>query len=498
MPRIFDNIERELVEALRQSLALSERADMCVGYFNLRGWKLLQDLIEPWPGGEGHCCRLLVGMQRLPQEDLRVLLGVHEDDVDQNKVVRLKQEVAAEFRRQLTIGSPTNEDEAGLRRLSSQIKAGKVKVKLFLRHPLHAKLYLLHRPDPQNPRLGIVGSSNLTMSGLQGNGELNVDVLDHDATDKLHKWFNDRWNDRWCLDISDALVEIIDNSWARPDIVPPYHIYLKIAYHLSLEAQAGLAEFKIPRDIQKELFKFQSEAVRIAAGLIHRRGGCLVGDVVGIGKTRVASAVARILQEDLLFETLIICPVNLVPMWKDYVAKYRLIAEILPVSRVEKELPKLRRYRLVLIDESHNLRNPEGKRYRAIQEYVLENESRVIMLSATPYNKTYLDLSSQLRLFINAERDLGLRPEALIKSMGGEDAFRAEHPNTSPRTIGAFEVSEHADDWRELMRLPEILDLDYAKFLAAFEAGTGPVNTAKPAVPAAVASLWRWGSRGRW
>ena len=66
--------------------------------------------------------------------------------------------------------------------------------------------------------------------------------------------------------------------------------------------------------------------------------------------------------------------------------------------------PTCARYRLVLIDESHNLRNREGKRYRSIAEYINANDSRVILLSATPYNKTYLDLSNQLRLFIDDER----------------------------------------------------------------------------------------------
>lgn len=70
------------------------------------------------------------------------------------------------------------------------------------------------------------------------------------------------------------------------------------------------------------------------------------------------------------------------------------------------QLPGLRRYRLVLIDESHNLRNREGKRYAAIQNYINENESKCILLSATPYNKTYLDLSNQLRLFVDDEKDI--------------------------------------------------------------------------------------------
>ncbi len=94
--------------------------------------------------------------------------------------------------------------------------------------------------------------------------------------------------------------------------------------------------------------------------------------------------------------------------------------------RRRRELPDLRRYRLVLIDESHNLRNREGKRYRAIQEYIDKNDSRCILLTATPYNKTYLDLSAQLRLFIPEDDDLGIRPEKLI----GDSA----RPNSSAAT----------------------------------------------------------------
>jgi len=75
LPRIFDNIELQLLPALRDTLALSHRSDFCVGYFNLRGWKHLDSLIEPWPSGENACCRLLIGMQRLPPDALRKVAG---------------------------------------------------------------------------------------------------------------------------------------------------------------------------------------------------------------------------------------------------------------------------------------------------------------------------------------------------------------------------------------------------------------------------------------
>jgi hypothetical protein len=477
MPRIFDNIEQQLLPAIKETLAVSERADFCVGYFNMRGWRQIDSLVEQWPGGEGYCCRILVGMQRLPHEELRFALSLAKDSqgIDQQAALRMKKKIAEEFRNQLIIGAPTNEDEAGLRRLACQLRTKKVAVKLFLRHPLHAKLYLLFRPDPINPVVGYLGSSNLTLSGLSRQGELNIDVLDYDACRKLAGWFEERWRDRWCLDISDELAKIIEESWAREEQLPPYYIYLKMAYHLSQEARAGLAEFRIPRDFGNQLFDFQVAAVKIAAHHLLKRGGVLIGDVVGLGKTLMATALARIFEDDHDLETLIICPKNLTPMWEDYREQYRLRARVLSLSQVTNELPKLRRYRLVLIDESHNLRNRNGKRYRAIAEYILENESRVVLLTATPYNKTYLDLSSQLRLFIQEDQDLGIRPEHLLREIN-ETEFACRY-QCSLKSIAAFEKSYLPDDWRELMRL--FLVRRTRSFILDNYAQTDPVNGRK-------------------
>jgi len=454
MPRIFDNIEHKLLEALQNTLRISERADFCVGYFNLRGWRAIDSLMEGWQGNEQGCCRLLIGMQEKPEDELRKIFSLKgEQGIDQSTVVRLKARMAQEFRQQLLVGAPSNEDEEGLRRLSRELRSGKLVVKLFLRHKLHAKLYLLYRTDPNNPITGFMGSSNLTFAGLSGQGELNVDVLDNDACQKLAAWFNDRWDDRWCLDISQELAEIIDESWAREEMLPPYYIYLKMAYHLAEEARAGLLEFRIPRDFKDRLFEYQVAAVKIAAHHLNQRGGVLIGDVVGLGKTLMATALARIMQDDYGTETLVLCPKNLVTMWRDYLHDYHLVGEVHSVSNVQNELPDLRRFRVVVIDESHNLRNREGKRYKVIKDYIEKNESKCILLTATPYNKTYLDLSAQLRLFLSEEqsKDLGIRPERLIGALG-ESRFYAAY-QCPVRSLTAFEKSEYADDWRDLMRL---------------------------------------------
>jgi len=453
MPKIYDNIENHLIQGLNDTLEVSQRSDFCVGYFNLRGWKQVADKIDSLKGGDGNLCRLLIGMQKPPIEIIRDCFSKTEQGIIDNKTASaIKKRLAQEFRDQLTIGIPTEEDETGLRKLSRQIKDKKVTVKLFLRHQLHAKLYLMFRDDKINPVIGYLGSSNLTLAGLLKQGELNVDVLEQDAALKLAKWFNDRWTDQWCIDISKELIEIIDNSWAAERLYSPYHIYLKIAYHLSREARAGLTEFKIPKLLQEKLLNFQQKAVSIAAHYLNKRDGVLIGDVVGLGKTLTATALAKIFEEDFFLETLILCPKNLINMWEDYAHKYQLRARVLPITQAQSALPKLRRYRLVIIDESHNLRNREGKRYRAIQEYIQLNDSKVILLTATPYNKTYLDLSNQLRLFIPEDKDLGISPERFIESIGGRVQFMSRYQH-SATTLPAFEKSDFADDWRELMRL---------------------------------------------
>jgi len=454
MPRIFDNIDKTLLPTLRETIDVSHKSDFSVGYFNLRGWKSISDKVGQFSGGEGAQCRLLIGMQTLPREELKQAYQISGDGdlVDNKRALDLKKKLAYEFRRQLTIGLPTAVDELGLRKLARQLQEKKVVVKYFIRFNLHAKLYLCYRKDPNNPCTAFLGSSNLTFAGLQKQGELNVDVLDHDSTQKLEDWFNDRWEDHWALDITDELIEILETSWASETLVSPYIIYLKMAYHLAKDAREGITEFKLPKVFEDTLFDFQKAAVKIATHHIHRRDGVLIGDVVGFGKTFMATAIARILYDDFQWRILIVCPANLKNMWKEFFDNYQVPANILSHAQTINDLPDLKRHHLVIIDESHNFRNRKGKRFKAVQEYIDQNECKLILLSATPYNKSYHDLSNQLRLFIDESTDLGIRPEEYIRQLGGPEKYHEKHQSPI-RSISAFEKSENVDDWRELMRL---------------------------------------------
>ena len=464
MARIYDNIETKFTKGLQDIITNVgvKRVDFCVGYFNLRGWQLVVNQIDNIPGDyvyEGNvqqfrCCRLLIGMHQPDQELVRRLYS-KDQMPDAAYVQQCKLEIARDFKKQLLLGLPTKQDEWTLRRLSAQMKEDKVCVKLYVTEPLHAKLYLAHRPDDNwNKIQAIMGSSNLTYSGLTKQGELNAEFGDSDSAKKLADWFDDRWNDRFCIDITKELIDAIDNSWAGEEIIPPYYIYLKTAYHLSADARSGVKEFVLPPEFQNDLFDFQQTAVKIAARHLNsdKRGGAMIGDVVGLGKTITACAIAKIYEMTYASSTLIICPANLQDMWDKYRKKYDLKADIMSMAK-PIDIDNARYYRLIIVDESHNLRNENGVRYRNIKGLIERQDSKVLLLTATPYNKDFSDLAAQLKLFISEDDDLGIRPEEYIRSLGGDRAFLQKHSEVFIRSIKAFEKSEKLDDWQELMKL---------------------------------------------
>jgi superfamily II DNA or RNA helicase len=138
-------------------------------------------------------------------------------------------------------------------------------------------------------------------------------------------------------------------------------------------------------------------------------------------------------------------------MWAKYRKQYDLKADIMSMAK-PIDVDNARYYKLIIVDESHNLRNSQGMRYRNIRDLIQKQDCKVLLLTATPYNKQYKDLSSQLRLFVDDDTDLGIRPEAYIREIGGERRFAERHEDFI-RSIKAFERSECQEDWQELMKL---------------------------------------------
>lgn len=174
----------------------------------------------------------------------------------------------------------------------------------------------------------------------------------------------------------------------------------------------------------------------------------MLGDVVGLGKTITATAVAMLLREEYGWDTLVICPKNLVRMWQEeYIDAYEVAGRVIPHSMAAKELPDLRRFRFVIIDESHTMRNDTRQDYKALRDYIRANDCRVLMLTATPFNTRFSDVANQIGLYIDDDDDVGLQPLAAL----AKDPSLADRVDGKVTSLAAFRRSDEPEDWKRLM-----------------------------------------------
>ena len=459
MPNIFDNLtdSTRLGPALRDSLDEFDSVDVATGYIDLRGWSNLADVLDEKSITEAGrpTARVLVGM--VAPADSQQLLDMLQDDVqppeygsdihDLERAIARRDQLVSHLRTQLMRGLATREGQQTLQTLKRQLEEGAVAMKVFTEKPLHGKTYIFHAPAKKHgSRWGYVGSSNLTGAGLNRNLELNIDVQDSDATAKLASWFEERWEDRFSLDITAEIIDLIANSWADEEQPTPFEVYLKVCHSLSQDARDGMG-YVLPKSMSDLLLDYQESAVRTPSRRIVRRGGTMLGDVVGLGKTLTAVATALMLQAAEDYSTLVLCPKNLRPMWEKHIEEYDINGRVVPYSMADKVLPELKRFNLVICDESHNLRNNSTIAYDAIHQYVRTNSSKVLLLTATPYNLAFTDVANQIGLYIDEDDDLGIVPsEALHK-----DPNLMAKVDGKINTLTAFRKSEEPEDWKRLM-----------------------------------------------
>lgn len=459
MPNIYDNLadDTRLGPALRDSLAHFDTVDIATGYLDLRGWREFAGIIDERSEEvtSRPLVRILVGMVA-PADSESILASLQEEiqpppfgaDIhDHVKAAKRRDQLVSHLRNQLMRGLATIEGQATLRALQQQLETGLVEMRVFTEKPLHGKTYIFHAPDQKfGSKWAYIGSSNLTGAGLNRNLELNIDVQDSDAINKLATWFDDRWNDPFSLEISEEVINLIAESWASPAQPTPFEVYLKVCHSLSEDARDGLG-YVLPASMRSLLLDYQETAVRTLARRIVRRGGTMLGDVVGLGKTLTAIGTALMLQAAEDYSTLVLCPKNLEQMWLDHCEAYDLEARVVPYSMVDKVLPDLRRYNLLICDESHNLRNSGTIAYESIHSYIGRNDSKVLLLTATPYNLDFGDVASQLGLYVSDDEDLGIVPTAALAA----DPSLVTKVDGKINTLAAFRRSDRPEDWRRLM-----------------------------------------------
>lgn len=403
---IIDNEQVILLEQLRNILPDTKRASIAVGYFFISGFAAIMDSISKIEnsGNPDHVIRLLIS-PTTNRATAEALLASNESFAKSKKegekvgeegesVENAKEQI----RKTLEYMPQTEQDNAATLKLMDLIRKKKLQVKVYTKDQLHAKAYVFELDNRQLPIMGIVGSSNLSISGIKEHAELNLRTNDPGHSQELLDWFDRHWEDPSTQEFTKEIADIIGKSWAGKSH-KPVDIYNKAVIY----EYDDLAAIRIPHPKEYGLYGFQKAAVSRAIRKLDEYGGVIIADVVGTGKTFIGSAILKHLRETKRSKPLIICPPHLIDMWKGYLRDFELYGEIESRYKIGMgdTLAKYEHCDAVLVDESHNFRNTNTNSYEALLAFMEEksDDSYMIMLTATPISNGPNDLKNQLRLF---------------------------------------------------------------------------------------------------
>ncbi len=421
---IIDNRTEKLVTHINRMLESTETARFAVGYFFLSGLESIADRLENVKE-----LRLLIGnttnretLEQLAEgyQRLELVRDTLESQTypKRTESSRMANETATNVRSLVERMDQTDQNEFLVKTLVRMISEKRLNVRVYTKGRLHAKAYIFDYYNTLFDRIGnpverhekgiaIIGSSNLTLSGVSHNTELNVVVQGNDNHAELVEWFDELWNES--QDFDEKLMREMQQSWAIT-ATSPYDIYMKTLYTLVKDRLEGddTKDILWNDEITSRLADFQKVAVRQAIQIIRDFGGAFVSDVVGLGKSYIGAAIVKHFERTEHSRPLIICPAPLVDMWERANEVYQLNARVISMGYLRGgddgtfnflvKDPKYRDRDFVLIDESHNLRHPDTQRYKVVQSF-LATGKRCCFLTATPRNKSAWDVYHQIKLF---------------------------------------------------------------------------------------------------
>ena len=399
---IIDNENVRLVDELQKILPRTERASIAVGYFFISGFAQIMNHLDKIEASDdpSHVIRLLIS-PTTNKATAEALLAGHEsfEAVQRKFPSELNRDQATrDIKKNLEYMHQKSEDLSVVKKLIELIHRKKLQIKVYTKTRLHAKAYIFETGDYMVPSISIVGSSNLSISGINDHAELNLKTREPHYGDQLLEWFERHWNDEECYEITKETFEILNNSWAGK-MYSPKDVYEKASVY-----EAGIPPELEELDSVDKLYDFQQVAVIDAIKKLEDYGGVIVADVVGTGKSYIGSVILKYLQEINRSKILIICPPHLQDMWQGYLTKFKMYGKILSRYKIgldDKILREVDYCDAILIDESHNFRNSNTEAYKNLLEFMeyQTNASKVIMLTATPISNTIHDLKNQLKLF---------------------------------------------------------------------------------------------------
>lgn len=406
---IIDNLDGNTVaSALTKLMPSTVRMDALVGYFYFSGFKEIYEEVKDIK------IRILVGMEIDPSV-INKLGQVNEADLDNHLLATPITSKTVAKRTYLDNFSAVfnNTDffdsEKSIQAFKvflQKVKDGSLEIKRTA-GPEHGKFYLMTFSEDKSqegliPGIVIEGSSNLTYSGLAGQGEHNRILKETHYYESDKSKFERLWADSENIVIANKdntkefEKELKNRLWlyAKPE---PYLVYIRL-----LEEYFGDVEvenFKSPAQITNSQYndlKYQLDAIELGIDRINKFGGVIIADVVGLGKSIIASAVANNLNQ----KTVIIAPPHLKDQWEDYRFEFDFNAQVYTTGEVEKALERHggeSKEMLIILDEAHKHRNEDTASYQALHKLCAGN--RVMALTATPFNNDPKDIYAIIKLF---------------------------------------------------------------------------------------------------
>lgn len=299
---------------------------------------------------------------------------------------------------------------------------------------MHAKLYLFKYNEEAERNAFLIGSSNFTHRGIKDRKELNIYCKD--GFNELYNYFEEEWNKAHEI-LNNKNEEEFFRNIIKPtkedkkdkdDFGLPYKIFLKVIYEYFefINREELLCS---PADYGYRDYKYQIDAIKSGINGIMLYNGVLISDVVGLGKSIIASAIAKnLLLKEKVEEIIIICPPKIIDSWEDYNSEFQIKAKVFSIGLLDKALEHVRNHRknrLIIIDEAHRFVNNKTYSYDMITNICFGN--KVIAITATPMHNTTSDIFSIIDIFDRKLTKNKNIEEAKIKILKEERELKSKY-----------------------------------------------------------------------
>ena len=418
--KIVDNkrVKAQNMKEVLKTIAKDSVSFKCaVGYFYLEG------LVE-----------IINALKEL--QEIKILMGYETTKPTKEKLIKAFKE---KFN-QLEINEQTKPAIKLFYQLVKEYKTLKIRVYFgdgTKAERLHSKSYLFLRNSQTNSMLdrykaGVIGSSNLTPSGLIGNTELNIIVTEPRELEDVEKWFENLWSkgteDFEKLKVSEAILEAIEKSKFNEELENTF-VYIEPEKFLKILIKYLNADYLFEEFKKSKLLQFQYVDFIRTLNNFNSKGyrGCFLTSSVGLGKSYVAAQVAKYFLNNNK-KVLIIAPAGLVrneEQWPRYLKEFGVYEKVkLESMGILQKRPDVFRhnkyskdYGLIIVDEAHNYRSTDAYRTRNLKKIIDENgKAKILFLTATPINTSLDDLLNLVKLFYR--RGQNLLFDKLVRELG--------------------------------------------------------------------------------